>query len=125
MEHTTVPQICLSRYLLPIADRPGPTPLGALPAQFVLLISHSRDGNVMQCKEICYTIPQGYVKVNSDVNAFVKASVSFQSETFSGNCRSKSVFQSQLAALTSRLPQTSTFDDDSLPLIYLQNNPEQ
>ena len=49
MEHTTVPQICRN-ILLPL-DAARPHDLdGSSPAQFVLLISHSRK-NVMQCKE--------------------------------------------------------------------------
>ena len=43
----------------------------ASPAQFVLVISHSRNGNVMQCKEIYHTISQVYAKVNRNVTSFL------------------------------------------------------
>jgi len=45
MEHTTVPQMCALCNLLPLVGWPGPMTSykkGSSPAQFVLLISHSK-----------------------------------------------------------------------------------
>ena len=66
--HCPTDMSLIRSYLLPHL-RPGPTPLSASPAQFVLLISHPCS-NVMQCKENffmivrSYTTDYGLVKIN-------------------------------------------------------------